>query len=148
MRGSGSANTLPCLASKLLWGVQIVVESERYMLSMFAPLVGDAFQIQPDEGETITVELVEAVGRAGGTGRGGSPPDTGNFAIVFQDPQATVDRYLPQAVYRLEHHELGSLDVFIVPIGPGADGQGMRYEAVFASADSENGSSHEEKQLE
>jgi hypothetical protein len=125
-----------------------VAEGERYMLSMFAPLVGDAFRIQSDEGETITVELVEAVGRAGGAGCGESPPDTGNFAIVLQDPQASVDRYLPQAVHRLAHRELGSLDLFIVPIGPGSEGQGMRYEAIFASADSENGSSNGERLLE
>jgi hypothetical protein len=32
---------------------------------------------------------------------------------------------------RLDHELLGALDLFLVPIGPGADGQ-HRYEAVFA----------------
>jgi hypothetical protein len=37
---------------------------------------------------------------------------------------------LPQGIQRLSHAELGELDLFLVPIGP--DAQGMRYEAAFA----------------
>jgi hypothetical protein len=36
---------------------------------------------------------------------------------------------LPQRIYRLEHDELGALDLFLVPIG--RDDSGVRYEAVF-----------------
>jgi hypothetical protein len=36
---------------------------------------------------------------------------------------------LPQAIYQLEHDRMGTMDIFLVPIGP--DGQGMGYEAVF-----------------
>jgi uncharacterized protein DUF6916 len=32
-------------------------------------------------------------------------------------------------IHRVEHEELGALDVFLVPIGP--DQAGMCYEAVF-----------------
>ena len=109
-----------------------MAEDKPYSLSMFTPLVGDTFRIQSDTDETVTLELVEAAGRAGG---GESPPDTRNFAIVFQDHQATVDSHVPQSVYRLEHHELGALDLFLVPIGPGPGGQGIRYEAVFTSVE-------------
>ncbi|MGD0606849.1 MAG: hypothetical protein ABSA53_25080 [Streptosporangiaceae bacterium] len=43
---------------------------------------------------------------------------------------------MPQGIYRLEHAQLGTLEFFIVPVGPAeaADskaGQAMRYEAVF-----------------
>lgn len=50
-----------------------------------------------------------------------------NYSLVFRC--AVRDRFAPQATYRLEQARLGSLDVFLVPLGP--DAQGMRYEAVF-----------------
>jgi hypothetical protein len=44
------------------------------------------------------------------------------FSLVFQgDPELT----LPQRIYRVEHAQLGALDIFLVPIARG------RYEAVF-----------------
>jgi hypothetical protein len=36
---------------------------------------------------------------------------------------------LPQRIYHLEHPEVGGFDLFLVPVGPNA--QGMQYEAVF-----------------
>ncbi|MDX6508976.1 MAG: hypothetical protein QOG81_728, partial [Gaiellaceae bacterium] len=36
---------------------------------------------------------------------------------------------LPQQIYRFDHDELGTLEIFIVPIG--TDEGGVRYEAVF-----------------
>jgi hypothetical protein len=36
---------------------------------------------------------------------------------------------LPQRIYRIEHATLGAFDLFLVPIGP--DAQGLRYQAVF-----------------
>ena len=54
------------------------------------------------------------------------------FALVFHDRAASTEAYLLQAMYTLEHDALGTLQLFIVPIGPDPDRQGMRYEAVFA----------------
>jgi len=51
---------------------------------------------------------------------------------VFHDPAGSASSFLPQAIYTFEHDQLGTLQIFIVPIGPAADGQGMRYEAIFA----------------
>ncbi len=48
------------------------------------------------------------------------------FSLIFRDPNKT---YLPQKIYRIEHAELGTLDLFLVPIGP--DEHGMCYEVVF-----------------
>jgi hypothetical protein len=48
------------------------------------------------------------------------------FSIIFRGPSG---QSLPQRIYRLEHAQLGTLDLFLVPIGP--DGVGMCYEAVF-----------------
>ncbi len=48
------------------------------------------------------------------------------FSLYFRGPRQPV---LPQQIYRLEHEKMGTMEVFLVPIGP--DGQGMGYEAVF-----------------
>ena len=55
------------------------------------------------------------------------------FSVVFHGPLEPV---LPQGIYRLEHEQFGTLELFLVPIGPNevAPGQAptaMRYEAVF-----------------
>ena len=48
------------------------------------------------------------------------------FSVHFRGHRQS---YLPQAIYRLEHERMGTMDIFLVPIGP--DEKGMRYEAVF-----------------
>ena len=47
------------------------------------------------------------------------------FSLYFTGP----DRYLPQHVYRIEHEQMGALDLFLVPVGKLDNG--FRYEAVF-----------------
>ena len=89
----------------------------------FRPLLHEGFVLSDGaEGEhnggavSFEVELVEAneIPR----GPGGRAP----FSLVFQgDPELA----LPQRIYRIEHAQLGALDIFLVPIAPG------RYEAVF-----------------
>jgi len=48
------------------------------------------------------------------------------FSIYFEGPP---DRRLPQGLYHLEHADMGSLDLFLVPIA--GDEKKFRYEAVF-----------------
>ena len=48
------------------------------------------------------------------------------YSVYFRAPRQPI---LPQAIYRVEHDRLGTMDVFLVPIGP--EGEGMGYEAVF-----------------
>ena len=48
------------------------------------------------------------------------------FSLRFLGPARPI---LPQATYRLDNPALGSLEIFLVPLGP-MNG-GMRYEAVF-----------------
>jgi tellurite resistance protein TehA-like permease len=48
------------------------------------------------------------------------------FSLRFLGPAQPV---LPQATYRLDNAAMGTLEIFLVPLGPG--GGGMRYEAVF-----------------
>ena len=53
-------------------------------------------------------------------------PRSQPFSVYFRGAHPPV---LPQRIYPLEHDGLGKLEIFLVPIGP--DAQGMRYEAVF-----------------
>ena len=56
------------------------------------------------------------------------------FSVVFRGPLEPV---LPQGIHHVEHEQFGTLELFIVPIGPdepSAQGEAptaMRYEAVF-----------------
>jgi hypothetical protein len=87
----------------------------------FEPHLQDEFQITSPTGEpTLSLKLVEfhRLGRA-------SRPD-GAFSLLFLSPPGPI---YPQATYPLTHAALGTLDVFLVPLGP-TDG-GNRYEAVF-----------------
>lgn len=57
------------------------------------------------------------------------PPQPGRrrgFSLVFRSPSPG---HLPQGIYRLEHGVLGTMELFLVPIGPREGG--TCYEAVF-----------------
>jgi len=48
------------------------------------------------------------------------------FSAFFRGP---ADRYLKQMVYSLEHEQMGTFELFLVPLS--LDETGYRYEAVF-----------------
>jgi hypothetical protein len=48
------------------------------------------------------------------------------FSILFRGP---VEEILPQQIYRVEHDTIGTSEIFLVPLAPGADG--ALYQAVF-----------------
>ena len=87
-------------------------------LDHFAPLVGDAFSIA----DPAQVELELAEASSVGEWPGGREP----FRLHFRGPR---DPILPQAIYRLEHADLGPLEIFIVPIA--RDAESTTYEAIF-----------------
>lgn len=94
----------------------------------FAGHVGEGFDVTVGvEGPSVPMELIEATlgSQPGGPGQDGQ--ERMQFSLVFRGPAAQV---LPQATYQVSHAELGELDLFLVPIGP--DAEGMRYEAAFA----------------
>ena len=92
----------------------------------FMPHVGTIFIVAfPDGTLELTLGAVELHGtRAPRT----DVPDlrTEPFSLVFLGPLRPV---LPQRTWALAHPALGTLGVFLVPLGP-KDGT-MRYEAVF-----------------
>ena len=96
---------------------------ENATLETFAPLVGDTFSVATDESTSLDLTLAEADTYGATDERDLRQP----FTLVFHGPMSPV---LRQRTFTLTHEQLGSLDIFLVPIGP-SDGA-MRYEAVFA----------------
>ena len=88
--------------------------------SDFAGCMGTTFRVHASEEGREAVTLIE-VKELGSSG----PRE--QFSLVFRGGQGD---HLPQRTYRMEHEELGRMDLFLVPIGP--DDEGMRYQAVFA----------------
>ena len=84
----------------------------------FAPRLGDRFAVEADGGGWVELDLVE-VEELGAASDGRRAP----FSLVFAGAEGPT---LPQRIYRVEHDELGSIDLFLVPIA--AD----RYQAVFS----------------
>jgi hypothetical protein len=55
------------------------------------------------------------------------------FSVVFHGP---IEPVFPQGIYQLEHEQFGTLELFVVPIGPNEVAPSetpaaMRYEVVF-----------------
>jgi hypothetical protein len=50
------------------------------------------------------------------------------FSVYFLGPPGPI---LPQRTYRIAHDGMGTLELFLVPLGPDPKAGGMLYEAVF-----------------
>ena len=85
---------------------------ERFLLH-----VGGAFRLSTRDGTALTLTLDEARSMASpGTRAEGDRRKREAFRLMFRGPSLPI---LPHSIYRLEHAELGRLELFIVPIGPG-----------------------------
>ena len=89
----------------------------------FEPHVGTAFAIPVEGGEPLELVLDSVRLHEPHPGPRAQP-----FSAYFRGPRTPV---LLQRIYRLDHPEMGALDLFLVPIGPDPQGRGMSYEAVF-----------------
>jgi hypothetical protein len=63
----------------------------------------------------VKVDPARKGGRAGGA-----------FSLLFTAPSGP---WLPQAIYPVQHPTLGTMEIFLVPVGPESGGNG--YQAVF-----------------
>jgi hypothetical protein len=90
----------------------------------FARHLHTKFRVRVHAPRPVVLELVEVQGWMNLA----SEQQTGmeRFSIFFAGPP---DMLLPQHLYTVEHEQMGTLDIFIVPIG--RDASGVRYEAVF-----------------
>jgi hypothetical protein len=94
---------------------------EDFTVTTFAERLGETFGVG-DGSDAVEMRLVEAASSGSTSSEEGRKP----FSIVFLGP---LEPLLPQRIYRFEHSELGTFEIFIVPIGRDADG--VRYEAIF-----------------
>jgi hypothetical protein len=93
--------------------------SELLTKEAFAENLNTKFRIPFESGETAEVELIEVVETM-------RTPRQQQFSLFFRGPLAYL---LPQGTYYMEHEKMGTVSIFIVPVGREQDG--FRYEAVF-----------------
>jgi hypothetical protein len=93
-------------------------------IETFAPLLETTFRVRSDPSDDgIPLRLVELRP----LGRQPHAPRVEPFALEFAGPAESA---LEQRIYSLEHETLGTIEIFLVPIGFDPAG-GFRYEAVF-----------------
>ena len=94
----------------------------------FAPHVGDRFAMSPAEGEPFDAVLSSCEETPyGSPEEWRKAVDRVPFTLVFH---ADADPGVPQQIFELAHAELGTFELFLVPIAP--DERGTRYEAVIS----------------
>jgi hypothetical protein len=84
----------------------------------FLPAVG-----RPFVAGGLELELVDARALTAQAADGFRTP----FRLEFRGP---TEPLLEQRIHRLEHESLGTLEIFLVPVG--ANATGTTYEAIFA----------------
>jgi hypothetical protein len=95
----------------------------RLDVTVWQGLVGQTFGMRVADDRWLDMQLVTVQDLGRRPQPGG---ELSCFSLVFR---SGIREHVPQATYTLRHAGLGTLDVFLVPIGP--DEVGMRYEAVF-----------------
>ncbi|MEO8493743.1 MAG: hypothetical protein ABI614_01630 [Planctomycetota bacterium] len=103
-------------------------------LGTFSKHLGDEFHIQLS-GQVRAVKLIEA---EAAESQGAAPAQSAkSFSLLFHDRAATVRSFVLQGIYRFDHPELGTLELFMVPVGPDKQGQGICYQVIFNSSDND-----------
>jgi hypothetical protein len=96
---------------------------DRLQSANFQTYVAQKFQVRLEGSEPIELELVSVTELGADREADMRRP----FSLIFLGPPS--NQYLLQGTYRLEHPQMGGLDLFIVPLGP--QQQRMRYEVIF-----------------
>ena len=100
---------------------------DKLKLDDFQERIGETFKVTPQEGDAFELELRRAdatdVGdaKAWAKEHGRAP-----FSLLFH---SRLPDHTPQQIFGVKHDDLGEFELFLVPIGP--DAEGHRYEAVF-----------------
>jgi hypothetical protein len=98
---------------------RVTAMSENLNAKSFAAQLQTQFTVRVPDGEPIILQLYEVAEQ-------NPSPHIEYFSLFFRGPLAAQCK---QGIHFLRHEKLGSFDLFLVPIGP--DAQGMRYQAVF-----------------
>jgi hypothetical protein len=100
-----------------------------YTFQNFQPHVGSAFQILVNDQPALDLTLVEVEDLTVNDRLRDPAIRSQPFSLIFHGPH---DPVAGQANYRLNHSELGRLEIFLVPLGPHRrTPQTMQYQAIF-----------------
>jgi hypothetical protein len=94
---------------------------EKLTIAEFEGRVGDTFNASAADGRTLTLTLTSADEL-----QGRPDADRAPFSLTFRD---AAQDHVPQQTVAIDHPQMGSFDLFIVPVGPAPEG--MQYEAIF-----------------
>lgn len=97
--------------------------TELLQTSDFQSQLDQIFSIHLDDARTIDLQLVSVTELGTASQTGSRNP----FSLHFLGPVS--QQYLQQHTYPMVNETLGTLDIFIVPLG--AEAGRMRYEAIF-----------------
>jgi len=86
----------------------------------FSECLRSTFQVQVPGYGTVPVELTDVTERH-------DSPKLEQFSLIFYNAAGV---HLQQAIYEMQHEKLGTISLFLVPLGP-REGVGMDYQAVF-----------------
>lgn len=92
---------------------------ENLTAATFSEVLNTKFRFHLSETDLLELEVIKVEEM-------GSSPRQERFSILFQGP---LDQVLLQGMYRVEHDQLGTFDLFIVPIAK--EEEGIVYEAAF-----------------
>jgi hypothetical protein len=96
---------------------------------LFAPHVGETFEVAPAEGDPFEAVLASCDETTYGAREDWLKSISRvPFSLVFHAPGGEL---LPQQTFTVRHQQLGEMAIFLVPLGPQPDGA-MAYEAVFS----------------
>jgi hypothetical protein len=95
----------------------------------FSECLHSTFQIQVPGFGPVPVELTDVVER-------NDSPKLEQFSLIFHNAAGL---HLQQAIYEMQHEKLGTVTLFLVPLGP-HEGVGMDYQAIFNRIRSKSGS--------
>lgn len=93
----------------------------------FKSAVGTKFSLGEDYGSNVELEVVGAQEHTPEDAPEAEARKRAPFSVDLRGPLEPV---LAQQTYPLVHSDLGTLEIFIVPVG--VDAAGARYEATFA----------------
>ena len=98
--------------------------------AQFSEYLNTTFWISLGASNTLEVELV-AVNELKQSATAKEPANAKRerFSLIFKGPKNTP---LRQDTYTIKHHNLGTLLIFLVPMGNDKNGTGIRYEAIVS----------------
>lgn len=85
----------------------------------FADNLHSVFRMVLPEGASLNLELIEVAEQ-------NYSPQFEQFSVIFRGPLTPL---CPQRIYKLEHERLGTMELFLVPLGP--EKEGMLYQSCF-----------------